>query len=180
MARFYTPPDGGAIPGPTGPPGPAGGFGSHGSFYSMTTQQATVPNVTQAVMFEETDFASGVSVQTDDNGYKTKITFANAGKYNISFSGQLHHLDGGGNGQDIWIWFRKNGIDIPDSNTRMTVTTNSPYIVAAWNFFVSVSAGDYVQLVGYPNNVSIVLETQPNVNSNPGIPSVILTVNQVG
>jgi hypothetical protein len=30
VARFYTPPDGGAIPGPTGPEGPAGPQGESG------------------------------------------------------------------------------------------------------------------------------------------------------
>lgn len=80
------------------------------------------------------------------------------------------------------MWFRKNDQDIADSNTRMTVTTNSPYIVASWNFFVEVNAGDYVELVGYPNNTSIVLETVPARTSAPiapAIPSMIMTVNQV-
>ena len=170
--------------GTTGLSGTSGVSGAsslyYGSFYSSTTQQATVPNVKQAVMFENTVFAQGVSIQQDIDGYYTKITFANAGKYNIAFSGQLHHLGGGGSGQDIYMWFRQNGIDIPDSNTRLTVTTNSPYIVAAWNIFVDVQAGDNIQLVGYPTSTSIILQASPATGTQPAIPSVILTVNQIG
>jgi hypothetical protein len=154
----------------------------HGSFYSTTTQDATVPNVTQAVMFEHTELSYGVSVAQDNLGYYTKIVFENAGVYNLAFSGQLHNLGGGGNGQDIYMWFRKNDQDIPDSNTRLTVTTNSPYIVAAWNFFVEVEAGDFVQLVGYPDNHQIVLEYIPARTTapiSPAIPSIIMTVNQI-
>ena len=151
----------------------------HGSFYSLTDQQALVASVTKAVMFEVTDLSYGVTMQNDDDGHKTKITFENAGVYNIAFSGQLHHRGGGGAAQDVYMWFRKNNQDIPDSNTRVTVSTNSPYVVAAWNIFVSVNAGDYIQLVGHPDNVNIVLESVPAAVDQPAIPSMILTVNQV-
>lgn len=170
-------------PGPQGPPGPMGSLTDayHGSFYSLLDQQATVPNVTQAVVFEQTDLSNGVTVETDGNGYKTEITFQYAGVYNIAFSGQLHHRGGGGSGENIFMWFRQNGNDIPNSNTKLTVP-NGRFIVAAWNIFVSVNAGDNVQLVGYPDNASITLEhidaslTPP---IQPAVPSVILTVNRV-
>lgn len=151
----------------------------HGSFISLTTQDAPVPNVKQAVMFEETVLSQGVTVVNGDAGYPSRITFENAGVYNLAFSGQLHHLGGGGTGQDIFMWFEQNGVVIPDSNTRLTVSTNSPYVVAAWNIFVSVEAGDYVELVGYPTNHQIVLEYVPANGSTPAIPSMIMTVNQV-
>lgn len=155
----------------------------HGSFYSMTTQHATVANTTQPVMFEVTDLSYGVTVEMNELPvpYKSRITFENAGVYNLAFSGQLHHTGGSGSG-NIYMWFRKNNQDIPDSNTKMAVTTNSPYIVAAWNIFVTVNAGDYVELVGYPDTTAIVLETIPARTSapvSPAIPSMIMTVNQV-
>ncbi len=151
----------------------------HGSFISLTTQDAPVPNVKQAVMFEETLLSHGVTIANGTAGYLSRITFENAGVYNIAFSGQLHHLGGGGTGQDIYMWFEQNGVTVPDSNTRLTVSTNSPYVVAAWNIFVSVEAGDYVELVGYPTNHQIVLEYIPANGTYPASPSMILTVNQV-
>jgi hypothetical protein len=48
MARFYTPPDGGAIPGPTGPEGPAGPQGESGvSNTTVFTVQGGVVSGTQ-------------------------------------------------------------------------------------------------------------------------------------
>ena len=170
--------------GPQGPPGPAGPAGTlsdayHGSFYSLLDQQATVPNVTQAVMFEETVLSNGVSVVADDDGYKTKITFQYPGVYNIAFSGQLHHTGGGGEGEHIFMWFRQNEIDIPASNTKLTVP-NGRFIVASWNIFVTITTpGEYVQLVGYPDNINIVLEHLDATATQPAVPSMILTVNRV-
>lgn len=149
----------------------------HAQFISLQTQQALVPSVTQAVMLETTVFSQGVTIENGTEGYLSRITFENSGVYNIAFSGQLHHLGGGGPADTIFMWFRHNGIDIADSNTRITVP-NGKYAVAAWNIFVSAEAGDYVELVGHPDNISIVLEYIAS-NAHPATPSVILTVNQV-
>lgn len=165
-------------PGPQGPQGPMGTLSDayHGSFYSLVDQQASIPNVTQAIQFEQTALSNGVSVVNNN-----EITFQYAGVYNIQFSGQLHHRGGGGQGESIFIWFRKNGIDIPDSNTKLTVP-NGKFVVAAWNIFVSVTTGDKVQLVGYPDNANITLECLDATTVapiHPAVPSVIVTVNRI-
>lgn len=153
----------------------------HGQFLSLQTQSATVPNVMQAVMFETPIFSQGVTVENGDWGYPSRITFEHAGIYNVQFSGQLHHLTGGGggSGSSIRMWFRQNGINIPNSNTSLTIASGN-YLVAAWNIFVSVEAGDYIELVGYPMTTDIILEYIPAIpGDGPAIPSMILTVNQV-
>lgn len=151
----------------------------HGEFISLTTQQAPTPNVTQAVMFEQTVLSQGVTIEKDNNNYYTKITIASPGVYNIMFSGQIHHLGGGGGGEIFTMWFRQNGVDIPASRTIWHVP-NGKYFVPTLNIFVTTTnENEYVQLVGYPDNSQIVLENVPANGSQPGSPSMILTVNQV-
>jgi hypothetical protein len=171
------------IPGPPGPPGQdgadgqdgaPGGFGAYGSWYS-TVDQINIANGTLPMTVNVVDFASGVSIV---NG--SEITFLNAGKYNIQFSAQFHNTGGGGSGTVVNIWFAKNLIAIPDSNTRITVNTNSPYVVAAWNYFVNANAGDYFQIYWTTDNANIILERENADPIHPAIPSVIITVNQVG
>jgi hypothetical protein len=153
--------------------------GYHGSFYSSVTQQASQPNVAQAVVFENTTLSEGVTVEQDDNNYFSKIVVANPGVYDIQFSGQIHHLGGGGVGEIFTMWFRKNGTDIPHSRTIWHVP-NGKYGVPTLNFFVTAeNPGDYFQLVGYPDNTQIVLEATPNGDGVPAVPSMIMTVNQV-
>ena len=126
-----------------------------------------------------TDFSNGITVANS-----SQVTFSKPGIYNLQFSAQLHNTGGGGNGTVVNIWFQKNGVDIPASNTRVTVNTNSPYVVAAWNIFVQIDApGDYVELIWVTTNVNIVLEYEPATLISgvlhPAIPSVIFTCSQV-
>jgi hypothetical protein len=52
-------------------------------------------------------------------------------------------------------------------------------LVASWNFFVEVTTpGEYYELAWRSNDVNISMLATTG-NGLPGIPSVILTVNQV-
>jgi hypothetical protein len=145
----------------------------YGSFYS-TQNQSLAKDAIGAVTLNNTDFSNGVSVVSN-----SRVTIANSGKYNIAFSAQLHNNGGGGSGTTVNIWLAKNGTAIADTNTRVSVNTNSPYVVAAWNFFVNASANDYYELIWSPDNTQIQMDYQA-ANTHPAIPSVILTVNQIG
>ena len=195
MARFTHPGigDGSGVPGPQGEQGPKGDTGAqgmqgekgdkgdsgtfanayYGSFYSTQTQ-SLAKDAIGAVTLNNTDFNNGVNIVSD-----SRVTITNAGKYNIAFSAQLHYNGGGGSGTTVDIWLSKNGTAVSDSNTRVTVNSNSPYIVAAWNFFVNASANDYYELMWSPTNTQIQIDYEA-AGTHPAIPSVILTVNQIG
>lgn len=151
--------------------------GYYGSFYSSLDQ---TDGVTPHLMFcENTADADGVTMELGDEATKSQITFANAGTYNVQFSAQFHNTGGGGSGNTVHIWFKLNGTDIADSDTRLTVPSNAPYVVAAWNFIVSVAAGDYVEISWFTDNSSVILEHEPITATYPAIPSVIITAAQI-
>jgi len=109
----------------------------------------------------------------------TQITFANAGKYDIQFSAQIYDPSGGGSGSNINIWLKKNGANVPETDTRTTIKSSSDYMVAAWDFLVSAAAGDHYELAWSSSQAGIQLLREPSTGIAPGIPSVILTVMQV-
>jgi len=145
----------------------------YGSFYSTQDQSLAAGDI-GAMTFNTTDLSNGVSIVSS-----SQITLANAGKYNVQFSAQFHHIGGGGSGDTVNIWLSKNGAPVPDSNTRVTITSSTKYVVAAWNFFVDASAGDFYQITWSTDNTNIKMEHEP-AGVHPAIPSVILTVNQIG
>ena len=151
--------------------------GYRGSFYDTATQTVAALSTGQPVLVRQTDATctSGFSVVSN-----SQITAAHTGIYNFAFSFQLHNTGGGGSGETVEIWIVKNGTAIPDTNTRVNVNTNSPYIVAAWNFFLQVNAGDNVEIYWATNNDHIVLQYNTGSMGGPTIPSTIITVNQIG
>jgi hypothetical protein len=157
-----------------------GGFntatGSYGSFYDTTTQTNPVGNIPRSMSLDTTDITNGVSVSGSTNPFNTYIKTENAGVYNIQFSAQLDKTDSGAD--EIVIWLRKNGTDLTDTATTITLTGNNDKQVAAWNWFVNSAANDYYQIIWQSADTNVRLVAEPQ-DGHPGIPSVIVTANRV-
>lgn len=151
--------------------------GYYGSFYS--TQDQTDGGSGVAFICENTAENAGVTMENNGSSQKTRITFANAGTYNIQFSAQFHNTGGGGSGTTVNVWFKLNGTNIANSDTKVTVNTNNPYYVAAWNFIQTVTAGQYIEIFWTSDNANIILEYEAAASPAPAIPSVIITAQQI-
>jgi len=162
--------------------GPRGGdylTFSHGSFYDTTDQTAASTTTAYAITLNTTDISQGVSIVSS-----SQITFEDAGIYNIQFSVQLANDTNAP--QDIDLWFRKNGVDIANSNSRFGLaarkSAGDPYhVVGSLNFVVEVQASDYIQLMWCTTDVGARIEQYPagTAPTRPAIPSVILTATRV-
>ncbi|MEY4349112.1 MAG: hypothetical protein RL719_409, partial [Actinomycetota bacterium] len=157
-------------------------FNYYGSFYDDATQPNPVANALHAMRFNQSTpgvngvFANGVSIVDG-----TKITFAHAGIYNIQFSAQMEKSTGGSDPMDIWLSYK--GTALPATDTQFQLGTTKRF-VAAWNFFVSAGAGDWYEINWISPDVTQDILAAPARTVNgvtiPAIPSLILTVNQVG
>jgi hypothetical protein len=158
--------------------GAGGASGFWGAFWSNQDQSAANTTTAYPITLNNTDPDSiGVSVVSN-----SRVTFANAGVYNIQFSAQADRVSGSGS-DNIDIWFRKNGTDIPESNTVVTVAGGaaSAKTVAAWNYMLKLSAADYIELVWRTSDINLQLihEAAATSPTRPAIPSVIITAQQV-
>jgi len=150
----------------------------YGSFSDTTTQSAVAANTAYPIKFNTTDFAAGHSVASRYSGSNNAIVAAVSGLYNYQFS--LQFASTTNQTRDIWIWPKKNNVDIPNSATRISITDSTTYVVAAWNFIVSMSANDDFQLMWAASEGSNVISITAFSATAfcPAIPSVILTVTQ--
>lgn len=172
--------------GPTGvagPTGPGGALAYWGSFWDTTTQTPAAANTAYAVTINSADPANnGISVASG-----SRITFAYTGVYSITFSIQFTNSDT--QIHDANVWLRKNDSgstgDVPDTDSKFSVPNSHGGIhgnlVGTVNFVLSLTAGDYIELIWSTNNTAITLTTIPAGTSpvSPRIPAVIVTATQV-
>jgi hypothetical protein len=159
--------------------------GSFGSFYDTGSQTAVSNTVIYSMSLSTTDISNGVYVSGSD---RTRIYFTNAGVYNIQFSAQFSNT--GNNPDDVSIWIRKNDIgsinDIPDSSGVCTVPAKKGSIpgqlIASWNYYLTLAAGDFVQLCWHTiasNEVTLETIAASTNPPHPRTPSLILTANRI-
>jgi hypothetical protein len=146
----------------------------HGSFFDTTTQTAAAINTAYAVTFNNTDVSTGVSIGTPTSRIQVEVD----GVYNFQFSMQLINTSGGAH--SVFIWYRINGVDIPNSATELRLQGNNAEQVAAWNFMATMDAGDYWELMWSVNDTAVQITQFAASSPVPAVPSVILTVDYVG
>jgi hypothetical protein len=159
--------------GGSGPAGPTW-EGYYGSFSDSTTQTITA-NTATPITFNTTEESNGVTVGSPTS----HLVIANAGTYNVQFSAQLDKTDSGED--NVSVWLRVNGQDVPRTCTDLTLSKNDAKAVAAWNFVYTFTAGEYVELVWSSPDSSMRLFAAGTRTGpvRPAVPSVICTVTRV-
>jgi hypothetical protein len=148
-----------------------------GSFWDTTTQTAASINTPYLITLNSYDTANnGISVVSG-----SRVTFANAGVYSLTFSIQFtNHSTALGNTQ---VWLRKNGTDLSDTNSHYDVPDKqgSSYSsqVLTVNFAFQIAASDYIELVWETANTNVYIETLSAGSNYPRTPGVIFTATQV-
>jgi hypothetical protein len=160
-------------------------YGSSGASHAAgvyVTEAQAVPSATTAlaIPYDTTDYSNQVSLDPTNS---SKVVFAIAGIYNIQFSIQL--LNAKSSIDNVTLWFRQNGVDIPNTAGVATVplgpgTTLGASIVA-WNLVLSINAGDYIQLMMASDSGDTVAGTYPPGTApvHPVSPAIILTATFV-
>lgn len=139
-----------------------------------THGQSTLADTPTAMTFDTTP-VTPINVSLVE---ESKIYVVETGVYNIQFSAQIYRTSGGTN-QHLDIWFRINGTDVDNSNTRMTVANNGHYLVASWNLFVPLNSNDYIEIIWSPSVETIILQSETVGTIHPATPSVIATINRI-
>jgi len=145
----------------------------YGSLVAIPTQTLTSANEASAVVFTTITPAYGVAIGSP----ASRVVVDDTGVYDIQFSAQIDNTSGGD--QQVWIWPRVNGTNVPDSASTLRIKGNDAETVAAWNFMLSLTAGQYVELMWTSDSTNIVLLAASATSVYPAIPAVILTVNEV-
>lgn len=155
-------------------------FANYGAFQDTTSQTGN-PLAPTLMTINTTDYSSGVTLVSG-----TRLTAAVAGVYNLQWSGQFQNLDN--SPQDVTVWIRVNGADVVGSAGLIGIPQRKnvgvpSHVIAGWNYFVALTAGQYVEFVWVPTIVTTTIQAYPLSLGPPATPStssLVVTMNQVG
>lgn len=149
-----------------------------GSFYSTQTQTNPTANTMNLFTYNNADPSNNL-VDLSGSTPTSIVKVLNTNVYNIQFSAQLKH--GNSSKIDVDIWLRKNGANVANTNSRISLDTNDQHSVPAWNFVLPLTAGDYIELAWSSSDTSVIAEYDAAATSptRPAVPSIILTVTNV-
>jgi len=153
----------------------------YGQFQSQSDQTAAAIDTAYAVTYDQSDFLDGVTLSSG-----SRLTVPDAGVYVVSYSIQFKNTTNGI--QDIDIWLRKNGTDIPDTNSRFSIPTrksigNPSHLIAVTPVMVELAANNYIQIMWHVTDTGVSIEQYPAVAYSAGVtpaipatPSVLVQV----
>lgn len=168
-----------------GPQGPAG-TGADGyvlQAYDSTDQVAASTTVAYPIRLGTVDISDGITVANNGSGQPTRITFANDGNYDVQFS--IQFVNTSASEANANVWFRKNDLDLADSNSQITVPKKhgsaDGAIIMALNLIVNAAGGDYVEIMWQTESTDVSIQHLPagTTPDTPATPSVIVTATVV-
>jgi hypothetical protein len=148
--------------------------------FSSDQDQTTTANTATLMTLNTTDFTNGVTISS------SKITVAAAGIYNLQFSAQFQNTDN--QIQDISIWLKQNGTDIPGSTGYVSIPARKSasageeaHQITGWNYYLSMTAGQYVEIYWSATLASVTIQNYAAgvTPTRPSTQSVVATLSFV-
>ena len=157
----------------------SGEVGYYGAFYDDAMSQHDGGTTAYQVGLQHTSESNGISLSANS------LIFNYPGTYEITFS--IQFANSGNATEDTSVWFRKNGQDIPFSNSIFSIpqkrTANIPSkVIGTVPFIVSLSAGESIGLFWHASNNAttyILTESAGSNPTSPVTPGVIVTAKQI-
>lgn len=145
----------------------------YGGFLKTDNGTLGAINTATSIVLTSTSFANGVSLGTP----ASRIVFANAGLYSIAATFQFQSTNT--SAKDVYFWYRKNGVDVPDSTYIITNNLGNGYFTASRSRSFSMVAGDYLELFWACTSTNITLIANAATAFCPASPSVNVQVFQI-
>lgn len=152
---------------------------TYGNFSGNANQTFAAINTPYQIALDSADNSQRMSLSSSD------IRVNTGGTYNIQYSLQAVNTDST-SAHEIWVWIRKNGVDVPGSASKFTIPnhhgSSDGYSVVVSNVFVTAAAQDYFEVYAAVSSTQIYLEYYPAQTTPwamPSAPASIVTLNQV-
>lgn len=145
----------------------------YGIFAITIDYTPAVINTAYALPFDTTRLSNGIVIGTPSS----RLVVPESGLY--QFNATLQFISNSAVNKTIWVWFRKNGVDIPNSTRIVTVSVNNAYTPLGINEAISLAQNGYVELMFASDNVDVRIDNVPATAFAPTSPGVVIEVTQI-
>ena len=144
-----------------------------GRFRDYTNQLITKINMPYAVTFSQTAQASGFYV---DESVTSRIVAEFSGLY--KFDVRVQFTSTSSSIGKIWVWYRKNGVDVEGTSTEYTIASNGGIVVATLPYIVSMQQNDYFEVMWAADKTTISILSPAATAFCPSTPGAVIAVTQ--
>lgn len=145
----------------------------YGVFSKTNDQSPTVVNTAYALTFNTADISNGVAIGAPSS----RIVVPAAGLYALEARVQISSASA--SKKDVYVWFRHNGTDIPNTTRIVTSDISGGYVTVAMTEIISLEASDYIEMAFASNSTSVTVDSVAATAFSPAAPAIILSVTQV-
>jgi hypothetical protein len=136
-------------------------------FASFTNQTAANTTTAYVITLDVAPFQTGITLVSG-----SRMTVAVGGVYRLEFEIQVNSTSAQTELADIWL--RKNGVDIPDSNTKYSCAPKSggqnSIFMAIQTFVGTLAANDYVEVVWHAYSTALSIQSYAATSGPPVVP----------
>lgn len=140
---------------------------------AVTTDQTAAATNTAYALTYTSSIAEGVTNGTP----ASRIVFAEAGQYMISFSAQISSTSS--STVNFWFWPRINGTDVTGSTMKNALHQNGSVLVVSRSAIFDVSAGDYLEAMWAVDGTSGFLDATAATAFAPAAPASTIAITRL-
>ena len=140
---------------------------------AVTTDQTAASTNTAYALTYTSSIAEGVTNGTP----ASRIVFAEAGQYMISFSAQIASTSS--STVNFWFWPRINGTDVTGSTMKNALHQNGSVLVVSRSAIFDVSAGDYLEAMWAVDSTSGFLDATTATAFAPAAPASTIAITRL-
>jgi hypothetical protein len=146
-----------------------------GLFFNTADQTFAATGTAYPVVYNATYLNNAVALQT---GSTSRIEVSISGVYNFQYTGQV--LSSSASAKTIYLWIKRNGVNIGYSTRAETLTINNGFRGINYSFDIDLAAGEYLELEAAVTDTDLKLDAVVATSPHPGIPSSVMSVNYIG
>ena len=140
---------------------------------AVTTDQTAAAINTAYPLTYTSSIADGVT----NGAPASRLVFAEAGQYMISFSAQIASTSS--STVNFWFWPRVNGVDVSGSTMKNALHSNTSVLVVSRSAIFDLQAGDYLEAMWAVDSTSGFLDATAATAFAPSAPASTIAITRL-